>query len=179
MFIKQFLDTIFPSSVCPCAFFRVLYEEGGGVCAREGSGRCRWDAAGPPTGHLPAAPLLTPRLPWDAGLAPGLSETRGQIPGCAPKLRPPLHPHRIISHGGKAGCVYLDKRYIAIIELLIMSNNFFLKQTLPRPGLESISGRGRRGGRCFPCSLIDDGVIILACSQVALSVDNRLLLCQL
>lgn len=78
----------------------------------------------------------------------------------------------MISHDGKAGCVYLDKRYIAIIELLIMSNNFFLKQNVPWLGLESISERrrGKRSGKaCFPFPLIDDGVIILACSQVALS----------
>ena len=54
-----------------------------------------------------------------------------------------------------------------------MSNNFFLKQNIPRSGLESISEgrrrRGRRGKACFSFSLIDDGVIILACSQVALS----------
>lgn len=62
----------------------------------------------------------------------------------APQLQPPVCPHHVISYGGKAGCVYLDKRYIAIIELLIMSNNFFLKQNIPWLGLERISERRRR-----------------------------------
>lgn len=54
-----------------------------------------------------------------------------------------------------------------------MSNNFFLKQNIPWLGQESISKRRRRregGGKaCFAFPLIDGGVIILACSQVALS----------
>lgn len=64
---------------------------------------------------------------------------------------------------------------MTIIELLIMSNKFFLKQNLPWLEQESISKRRRRRGgsregkACFSFPLIDDGVIILACLQVALS----------
>lgn len=54
-----------------------------------------------------------------------------------------------------------------------MSNNFFLKQNIPWSGQESIRRRRRRregeGKACFSFPLIDDGVIILACSHRALS----------
>lgn len=52
-----------------------------------------------------------------------------------------------------------------------MSNNFFLKHNIPWFGLEIIRARRgwRRGRACFSFPLIYDGVIILACSQVALS----------
>jgi hypothetical protein len=57
-----------------------------------------------------------------------------------------------------------------------MSNKFFLKHNIPWFRLEIIRVRRRRrrrwwrrGKACFSFPLIYDGVIILACSQVALS----------
>lgn len=55
-----------------------------------------------------------------------------------------------------------------------MSNKFFLKHNIPWFGLEIIRVRRRRRWwrrreACFSFPLIYDGVIILACSQVALS----------
>lgn len=92
----------------------------------------------------PISPLTYPAgRPGTAVLAPGLSWNPGGGGQSRSAWYSP-HPHTMTSHDGKAGCVYLDKRYMALTELLITSNNFFLKQNVPWLGLESISERRRR-----------------------------------
>lgn len=97
--------------------------------------------------HLLSAHLLLPRtaLGQQARLQAS-PETGGRFTH-APKPPPdPLlpQPRHLISHGGKSRLCLFRSRYMTIIELLIMSNNFFLKQNLPWLEQESISKRRRR-----------------------------------